>query len=413
VRIAVVGSGIAGLVAAHVLSPRHDVVVFEAESRPGGHTHTVDVASGDERVPVDTGFIVFNHRTYPNFVRLLNTLGVATQPSDMSFSVRSERRDFEYGSAGLNALFSQRRHLVSPRFHRMWRDVLRFYREARELLESGDETRIGDYLRANGYSDAFVADHLMPLVGAVWSTDRAGAQEFPARLLVRFFDHHGFLQRGPGVQWRTVTGGSGRYVDAMLSRFRGAVRLASPVGRIARGSDGVVVTRRDGGSERFDHVIVACHGDQALSMISEPTRAESEVLGAFRFQRNQVILHTDERLMPRLRRTWASWNYHLDDEQAGGACVTYWMNRLQHIEGATQYFVTLNRRAAIRPERILGEFDYSHPVFTPAAAAAQTSHDRLIDHDRVSYCGAYWRNGFHEDGVVSALRVCERFGATL
>lgn len=411
-RIAVVGAGVAGLVSAHTLARQHEVVLFEAESRLGGHTHTVDVPAPDGPVPVDTGFIVFNTRTYPNFLKWIGSLGVAYQPSDMSFSVRSDRRDFEYGSASLNALFAQRRHLFSPRFHRLWWDILRFYREARSLLEPGREIRLEDYLREHGYSDAFVQDHLLPLVGAVWSSNRDGAREFPARFLVRFFDHHGFLQRGPGWQWLTITGGSREYVRAVQAAFRGQIRLAAPVERITRVGDQVHVKVPGQAAEAFDHVVIACHADDALALVDQPTPLEHELLGAFRFQSNHVVLHTDRRLMPRLPRSWASWNYHLDDERAEGACVTYWMNRLQSIPGSIPYLVTLNRREAIRPDRVLREFTYRHPFFTPAAADAQARHADLIDHRGISYCGAYWRNGFHEDGVVSALAVCDRLGVT-
>jgi uncharacterized protein len=412
-RVAVVGSGVSGLIAAHLLSRQHEVVLFEAAERLGGHTATVDVAAEVGPLAIDTGFIVFNTHTYPNFVRWLRELGVPWQASDMSFSVRSEARDFEYGSASLNALFAQRRHLLSPRFHRLWRDILRFYREARELLEDGEEIAIDRYLRARGYSEAFITDHLLPLIGAVWSSNKEGARAFPARLMIRFFENHGFLRREDGLRWLTVRGGSREYVRAMLARFTGAVRLSSPVERICRagGLVGVKVQGQD--IERFDHAIVACHADHALGLLSRPTRVERDVLSAFAYQPNNVVLHTDESLMPRLRRTWSSWNYHLDEGDATGACVTYWMNRLQALPGRTQYFVTLNRRQAIRPERILREFTYAHPFFTPAAAAAQARHQELIGHDGISYCGAYWRNGFHEDGVVSALRACEPLGATL
>jgi predicted NAD/FAD-binding protein len=412
-KIAVVGSGVAGLVSADLLSRRHEVVLFEAESRLGGHTNTVDVHEDGRFRPVDTGFIVFNTHTYPNFVKWLRSLRVAWQPSDMSFSVRSDQRDFEYGSAGLNALFAQRRHLLSPRFHRMWRDILRFYRDARELLASGDEVRLDDYLRRHGYSEAFVTDHLLPLVGAVWSSNREGAREFPARLLVRFFEHHGFLRSGRGLQWLTIAGGSREYIRAMQARFRGRVRPFSPVEQLCRNDGGAMVKVRGQEAERFDHVVVACHADQALSLVREPTPIERTLLGTFRFQPNEAVLHTDERLMPRRRRAWASWNYHLDEDGGDGACVTYWMNRLQAIAGNVQYFVTLNRTPAIDPARVIARFDYSHPFFTPQAAAAQARHEDVIDHAGISYCGAYWRNGFHEDGVVSALRVCERFGANL
>ena len=406
-KIAVIGSGISGLVASHTLASRHEVVLFEAESRLGGHSHTVDTSGG----AIDTGFIVFNTQTYPHFVRFLESLGVASQPSDMCFSVRSDRRDFEYGSADLNALFAQRRNLLSPRFHRMWRDILRFYRDARELLGPGVDIPLDPYLREKGYSDAFVMDHLLPLVGAVWSSNREDARDFPARLLVRFFDQHGFLQRGAGWQWLTVQGGSREYIRAWQAAFKGDIRLDCPVERVCRGVGTTLVKPRGAAAEQFDHVIIACHADQALTMVASPTETERELLGAFPFQHNEVVLHTDERLMPRRRRAWSSWNYHLDDEQAGGPSVTYWMNRLQRLEGPAQYFVTLNRTAAIRPDCILRRFDYAHPRFTPAATLAQARHAELIDHHAVSYCGAYWRNGFHEDGVVSALRVCERLDA--
>jgi predicted NAD/FAD-binding protein len=412
-RIAVIGSGISGLVSASLLSPRHEVVVFEAEPRPGGHTHTVDVPDADRVVAVDTGFIVFNTRTYPTFVKWLDRFRVRSQPSDMSFSVRSDRRNFEYASAGLNALFAQRRHLISPRFHRMWRDILRFYREAKELLDDGSEARLEDYLRDHGYSEAFITDHILPLVGAVWSSNRSGARDFPARLLVRFFHNHGFLRRGPGWQWLTITGGSREYVRAMLAAFTGTLRLSSPIERVCRSEATVLLKPKGEGPERFDHVIFACHADQALALLASPTDVERALLGAFRYQSNEVVLHTDERLMPRRRRTWASWNYHLDDEEAPGAAVTYWMNRLQSIAGPTEFFVTLNRSGAIRPGHVLRTFRYAHPVFTPAAADAQARHADLIDRHRTSYCGAYWRNGFHEDGVVSAVRVAERLGASL
>jgi predicted NAD/FAD-binding protein len=412
-RIAVVGSGVSGLIAAHLLSRRHDVVLYEAADRLGGHTATVDVPSAEGTQAVDTGFIVFNTHTYPNFVRWLRELGVTWQPSDMSFSVRSESRDFEYGSANLNALFAQRRHLLSPRFHRLWRDILRFYRDARELLDDGEEMAIEPYLRARGYSDAFVTDHLLPLVGAVWSSNKEGARTFPARLMVRFFDNHGFLRRENGLQWLTIRGGAREYVRAMAARFRGTVRLSSPVATICRAGALVGIKVHGQDIERFEHVVVACHADQALRMLSRPTPVERELLASFVYQPNHVVLHTDEQVMPRLRRTWSSWNYHLDEGGAPGACVTYWMNRLQSLPGRAQYFVTLNRREAIRPEHILGEFDYAHPFFTPAAAAAQARHDELIGHEGVSYCGAYWRNGFHEDGVVSALRACEPLGVSL
>ena len=412
-RIAVVGSGVSGLVCAHLLGPRHEVVLFEASDRVGGHVHTVSVPEPDGPVAVDTGFIVFNERTYPNFVRLLARLGVASQESDMSFSVRSERRDLEYGGAGLSALFAQRRNLLSPRFLRMVLDVLRFYREAPALRQEGPEVALLDWLEGHGYSPAFVEDHLLPLVGAVWSSNREGARTFPARFLARFLDNHGLLQLRDRPTWRTIRGGSGTYVKALLDGFRGEVRTGCPVASIRREGTSVALRPAGAAAERFDHAILACHADQALRLLEDPSPEELELLSAFPYRDSEVVLHRDERLMPRSRRAWSSWNYHLDDEARAGASVTYWMNQLQRLPSPRQYFVTLNRASAVAGERVVRRLDYRHPVFTAAGVAAQTRHPELIGHRRTSYCGAYWRNGFHEDGVVSALAACAPLGGAL
>jgi predicted NAD/FAD-binding protein len=413
VRIAIVGSGVSGLVCAHLLAPRHDVVLYEADRRPGGHAHTVDVEGPGGPVAVDTGFIVFNERTYPGFTRLLDRLGVASQPSDMSFGVRSERRDLEYACEDLSTLYAQPRNLLSLRFHRMVIDVLRFYREARVLLGAGPEVELQAWLRERGFSEAFVEDHLLPMVGAVWSSTRDGARDFPARFLVRFLENHGLLQLADRPRWRTVTGGSRTYVRAILDGLRGEVRVGCPVRGIRREDRAVVVTPEEGAPERFDHAVIACHADQALRLLEDPSPLEREVLGAFPYRANDVTLHDDARAMPRLRKTWSSWNYHLDDEGRGGASVTYWMNRLQRLPPDRQLFVTLNRPDAVDPRRVVRRLAYEHPVFTAPGVGAQARHGELLDHRRTSYCGAYWRNGFHEDGVVSALRACERFEASL
>jgi predicted NAD/FAD-binding protein len=413
VKIAIVGSGVSGLVCAHLLAPRHDVVLFEADRRVGGHVHTVDVPGPAGATAVDTGFIVFNPRTYPSFVRLLERLGVAAQPSEMSFSVRSDRRDLEYAGGGLATLYAQRRNLLSPRFHRMVLDVLRFYREARALVAEGPEVALVAWLRERGYSEAFVEDHILPMVGAVWSSSRDGARDFPARFLARFFENHGFLEVNDRPPWLTVAGGSRTYVRAILDGFRGELRSGCPVRSIRREDGAVVVRPENEAAERFDHAIVACHADQAARLLEDPSPAERELLAAFPYRANDVLLHEDERVMPTLRRTWSSWNYHLDDEARPGASVTYWMNRLQRLPSPRQYFVTLNRGEAVRPERVLRRLVYEHPVFTSSGVAAQARHQELVDHRRTSYCGAYWRNGFHEDGVVSALRVCRRFEVEL
>jgi uncharacterized protein len=413
VRVAIVGSGISGLTCAHLLGPGHDVVLFEADARVGGHTHTVEVPGPRGKVAVDTGFIVFNQRTYPGFVRLLGRLGVPWQESDMSFSVRSERRDFEYGSPDLRALFAQPGNLLSPRFHRMVLDILRFYREGRELLADGPEVALVSWLEERGFSRGFVDDHLLPLVGAVWSSSRRAAADAPARFLVRFFENHGFLDRARTVPWLTVRGGSREYVRALLGEFRGEVRTSCPVERVLRPGDGVRVRPRGCAEERFDHVILACHSDQALRMLGDPSRAETELLGALPYRDNEVVLHRDRTVMPRRRRAWSSWNYHLDDAHLDGACVSYWMNNLQRLPGREDWFVTLNRSTAIAPGQVQLRQSMAHPVFTPEGLQAQARHAEVSGQRDTSYCGAYWRNGFHEDGVVSAQRVCARFGVEL
>ena len=411
-RIAVVGSGISGLVSAHVLARRHDVVLFEADARVGGHTHTFDVAEDGRNVPVDTGFIVFNERTYPNFLALLRQLGVPWKESDMSFSVRSDRRDFEYGAPALSALLAQKRNLLDPRFLRMLYDIPRFYREAKGLLDEGSEVPLLEWLEARGYSRGFVEDHLLPLVGSVWSSSCQGVREFPARFLARFFENHGFLEMKREFPWLTIQGGSREYVRAILGSFSGEVRTGSPVERITR-AEGVLVKAAGQGAERFDHVVLAVHADQALRMLSDPSPVETELLARFPYRPNKVRLHRDERVMPKRKQAWASWNYHLDDAGQDGAAVTYWMNRLQTPDTKQDYFVTLNRDAAVADDRTLLAITYDHPIFSPSGVKAQTRHGELIGHRDTSYCGAYWRNGFHEDGVVSALAVCKAFGESL
>lgn len=409
-RIAVVGAGVSGLTAAHYLAKGHAVTLFEADARLGGHANTVEVDDGSNRIAVDTGFLVFNTRNYPRFVGLLAELGVESVPSDMSFSVRSELRDFEYGGRDLGTLYVQRRHLASLRFHRMVWDIARFYREARELVGTGDELPLGVWLERRRYSRAFVDDHLLPMLRAVWSVRRAAALDFPARFLARFFQNHGFLSLAP-APWLTLPGGSRTYVAALERGFRGEIRRGARVTRVVREANRVELGVVGEAPEAFDHVVLACHADQALALLADPSAVERELLSAFPYQPNRAVLHTDERVMPRHRRTWSSWNVHLDDAGIDGACVTYWINSLQPLATRVNYFVTLNPAAPIDPARVIARFDYAHPVFGVASTLAQARHGELVGARNTSFCGAYWRNGFHEDGVVSALRVCEKLGA--
>ncbi len=414
-RIAIVGAGVSGLVAAHLLHPLHDVTLFEAGDYAGGHTHTVPVETERGRYHVDTGFIVHNDRNYPQFQRLLARLGVATQPSEMSFGVADAVGDFEYCSASPNGLYAKRRHLVSRPFQRMVADLLRFNREARALLASDDPgPSLRDYLLQGGYSSLFIERLIVPQAAAVWSADPGQLWSFPARFLVEFFDNHGMLGFRNRPQWRTIRGGSHRYVEAIVAPLGERLRRSTPIRAIARRADHVEVAPMTGEPERFDRVVVAAHADQALRMLVDPSERERELLGAFPYQPNDVVLHTDSGLLPRRRRAWASWNCHLPERELDRPTVTYHMNRLQSLRADRELLVTLNRTEDIRSDQVIGRYRYEHPVYTPAGVAAQRRWDELdATADRVSYCGAYWGWGFHEDGVVSALRACARFGAGL
>jgi predicted NAD/FAD-binding protein len=411
-RIAIVGAGISGLAAAHLLAREHEITVFEADGRPGGHANTVRVDTEHETHHVDTGFIVFNDRNYPNFQRLLASLRVPSQPSDMSFGV-SDGRDFEYNGASPNGLFAKRAHLVTPWFHRMVADLVRFNREARALLRlaGGDGPSLGHWLEELRFSRPFVERLIVPQASAVWSADPGQMWTFPARFLVEFFDNHGMLGFRNRPAWRTVVGGSRSYVEAVVRPWRERLRLGTPVRAIARDADGVTVTARE--PERFDHVVLAVHSDQALRMLTDASDREHEILGAIPYQPNEAVLHTDARLLPRRRRAWASWNYHLLPEPTGLTTVTYHMNRLQSLRAERELCVTLNRSEAIDPRHVLRTFRYAHPVFTAAGARAQGRVHEISGGERTHFCGAYWGHGFHEDGVVSALRVARRFGLAL
>jgi predicted NAD/FAD-binding protein len=407
VKIAVVGAGIAGLTCAHVLGRRHEVTLFEAEDRLGGHTNTVRVDLADETHHVDTGFIVHNDRNYPRFRRLLDELGVTTQPSDMSFSV-SDGSAFEFNGASPNGLFACRSHLVRPEFHRMVRDLLRFNREARSLIGlNGSGPSLGAFLEAGGYSPAFVERLIVPQASAVWSADPAQMWEFPASFLAEFFDNHGMLGLRDRPRWHTIRGGSRTYVDALAARFEGRIRTATPIRSIARRPEAVELVPDGGEPESFDQVVLAAHSDQALALLADASPAEREVLGAIPYTPNEAVLHTDASLLPRRRRAWASWNFHLEAEPTGRTTVTYHMNRLQSLDSREELCVTLNRTQAVEPERVIATIPYAHPVFTRAGVAAQGRWSEISGRDRTHYCGAYWGWGFHEDGVSSALRVCE------
>ncbi len=407
-KIAVVGTGISGLVAARKLHAQHDLTVFESGAYIGGHTNTINVLEDEGVVPVDTGFIVFNQKTYPNFCRLLIELGVAHQPSSMSFSVRCDATDLEYNGTSFNGLFAQRSNLLSPKFWRMAREISRFYREAPEVLKREDSTTLGEFLSAGGYSSTFVDQHLVPMSAAIWSARAEVIMRFPLRFLVQFFQNHGFLQLKDRPQWLVIRGGSRSYVDPLVEPFRDRIQLNTPVVSVRRQQGGVMLRTAAGSEQRFDRVVLACHADQALKMIEDASGVEREILSAFPYQRNEATLHTDESVMPRRKRAWASWNYHVLPTGSDLPVVTYWMNELQSLQSKTQYFVTLNRAQEICPDKVQKQIIYHHPVYSEDAVAAQQRHGEIDGAHGLHFCGAYWGYGFHEDGVSSGLKVAER-----
>jgi predicted NAD/FAD-binding protein len=413
-RIAVIGTGISGMLVARRLCREHDISVFEAEDYIGGHTHTVEVPHAGARYAIDTGFIVFNDWTYPRFVALLEELQVPSQPSSMGFSVHCERSGLEYNGNSLDTLFAQRRNLVRPRFLRMVADILKFNRQAPRLLTEIDPGQgagptLGEYLEQGRYSTPFIEHYLVPMGSAIWSARPRDLLDFPARTLVEFFANHGFLNIDDRPVWRVIQGGSRAYVERLTAPYADRIRLRTPVDSIQRQPHQVVLRLRGGALESFDAVFLACHSDQALDLLADPSPAEREVLGAIGYQANEVILHTDTRLMPRQPRAWAAWNYHLPVTPAERATVTYDMNILQGLDAPVEFLVTLNRSEVIAPETILGRYTYHHPIFNAAAIMAQRRREHINGVRRTFFCGAYWGYGFHEDGVRSADDALEDF----
>jgi uncharacterized protein len=409
-RIAIVGSGISGMVAAYRLSRDHEITLFESGSYIGGHTHTVDVSAQGRHYAVDTGFIVHNDWTYPNFVALLKELDVAWQPSDMSFSVRCETSGLEYNGTSVNSLFAQRLNLLRPSFLRMVADILRFSSEAPALLASqAADVSLGEYLHEHGYSRFFVDNYIIPMGAAVWSSRPADMLKFPARFLVEFFANHGFLSVNNRPTWRVIQGGSREYVKALTARYAARIRLNTPVASLQRQPHQVSLRLKNGAVEHFDQVMLACHSDQALALLADASPAEREILGAISYQENEALLHTDTRLMPRKRLAWAAWNYHIPKEPVERVAVTYNMNILQSLQAPMQFMLSLNRADQIDPAHVLGSYTYHHPVFTAAAVAAQRRRHEIDGVHRTYYCGAYWGYGFHEDGVKSAQTSLEEF----
>lgn len=406
-RIAVIGSGISGLSCAHYLSTDHQVSVFEASKQIGGHTATVDVKLGPRRYAIDTGFIVFNDWTYPNFIALMDELGVSSKATEMGFSVRDQQTGLEYSGTNLNSLFAQRRNLLSWKFMTMVRDILRFNKESIADLDANrvsDSRTLGEYLEQNRYSEGFKRQYLVAMGSAIWSADCTTILDFPLSFFLRFFRNHGLLSVNDRPQWRVIEGGSREYLRPLCQRFEERIFTGCPVKQINRLPNQVILEMGDGRQLHFDQVVLATHSNQALALLDEPSPAERDILGALPYQANDVVLHTDTRLLPRNRKTWSSWNYSLDTGQER-AVVTYNMNILQGIDAPETFCITLNNTAAINPMKILGRFTYDHPVFSVAGIAAQQRWQEINGQRNTWYCGAYWHSGFHEDGVVSGLRV--------
>lgn len=411
-RIAVVGGGISGLVAAYQLQDRAEVSLFEANETIGGHTHTVDVDDGERQVPVDTGFIVYNDWTYPNFVRLLDRLGVETQASDMSFALSDARTGFAYAAPRLSSLFAQKRNLLSPAFYQLLWDIVRFSKHGPAFLENGtDGLPLQAFFDDGRYSKAFVDRYLIPMISAIWSAGGESVPDLPAKYFLHFFQNHGLMNLHDRPQWRVIKGGSRNYIAPLIAGFRERVYTQSPVHRIRRHADHVGITLPNEEVLRFDHVVLAVHSDQALRMLADPTDAEREVLGGIPYQPNDVTLHTDTSILPKNRNAWASWNYRVTGADGNRARLTYHMNRLQSLDTPKDYLVSLNQDAQIEKQHRLAQFNYSHPAYSTASVKAQSRHGEISGVNRTHYCGAYWGYGFHEDGVKSALDACAWFKA--
>jgi len=407
-KIAIIGSGISGNTLAYHLNSNHQITLFESNSRVGGHSHTHEIEIANQKLNVDTGFIVFNKKTYPHFLNLLHELKVPYENSAMSFSVKDSQKDFEYNGTNLNALFAQRKNLISPTFYKMIKEILRFNKNSTLLLKNNEEISLGEYLDREAYSDFFKKYYILPMGSAIWSSDVKTMMTFPAKFFVRFFDNHGMLNINDRPQWLTITGGSINYVKKLISPFEKKIKLNSQIKSVERKNDHVAIQFHDR-DEKFDWVFFACHSDEALKLIKSPTQDEKNVLKAIPYKDNEVILHFDERFMPRRKLAWAAWNYHVAEDSSSPVSLTYNMNILQNLKTNVPVLVTLNPQEKIDKHKIIKKLSYAHPQYSLKSIEAQSKHHLISGVNRTSFAGAYWGNGFHEDGVKSAIDAIEQF----
>ena len=414
-KVAIIGSGISGLTAAYLLQKEHDITVFEANDYIGGHTHTHEISQNNKTWSVDSGFIVYNEKTYPNFIRLLKKLKVGVQKTTMGFSVKAPSKNLEYAGGSINMVFAQRLNLFKPSFLIMLKDIFRFNRlAARELERVDEKSTILSFLEKNKFSKPFIENYIIPMGAAIWSTAANKTTEMPAAFYIRFFKNHGLLQIFNRPQWFVIKGGSKSYVQKIVEGFKEKIFLSRPVTKVERSPSEVrVYCDKEPDPILFDKVIFATHSDQALAMLKEPSENEKAVLEALPYQKNTAIVHTDESLMPKNKITWSSWNYLLSGDLKKPVTLTYNMNILQSLQAKPDFLVTLNSLNEINPSKIIKKIDYAHPLFTVDGINAQKKKSQISGHNNTYYCGAYWGNGFHEDGVNSALEVCKAFGVSL
>ena len=409
-KIAIIGSGISGNTLAYYLNPHHQIALFESNDRIGGHSHTHHIDVFNQKVSVDTGFIVFNKKTYPNFLKLLHELKVPYENSAMSFSVKDSQKDFEYNGTNLNALFAQRKNFINPSFYKMIREILRFNKSSIILLSGDEEISLGDYLKREGYSDFFKKYYILPMGSAIWSSNIKTMMQFPAKFFIQFFNNHGMLNINDRPQWLTISGGSINYVDKMIKPFRKKIKLNQNIKYVERKKDHIAIHHKDR-VEKFDWVFFACHSDEALKLIKSPSFHEKNILKAIPYTDNEVILHYDDHFMPKRKLAWAAWNYHIDDNANSSASLTYNMNILQNLKTEVPLLVTLNPLQKINKKKIIKTLSYAHPQYSLRSIEAQSKYHLISGVNRTSFAGAYWGNGFHEDGVKSALDAIQQFNA--